>query len=88
MKLVYKNEPTLFALSLAISIVFWLVLIVSTLGTALLWMLFIWLFYLFAQSAFISYLRGTAIRVGPSQFPDLHSRVVQSCRKLGVASPS
>ena len=86
MKLVYKHEPTLFAFSLAISIVFWLVLIVSTLGIALLWMLFFWLFYLFAQSALISYLKGTAVRVGPSQFPDLHSRVVQSCQKLGVAT--
>jgi Zn-dependent protease with chaperone function len=86
MKLVYKHEPRLFAFSLAISLVFWFVLIVSTLGIALLWLLFLGLFYLFAQSALIAYLKGTAVRVGPSQFPDLHGRVVQSCRKLGVAT--
>ena len=84
MNLIYKHEQPLFIISLIISIIFWLVLILGTVGVALLWLFFFWLFYLFAQSGLISYLKGTAVLVGPRQFPDLYNRVVQSCRKLGV----
>ena len=84
MNLVYKHEQPLFVISLLISIIFWLLLILGTVGTALLWLFFLWLFYLFAQSGLISYLKGTAVQVGSKQFPDLYSRVESSCRKLGV----
>lgn len=84
MNLIYKHEQPLFIITLLISIVFWLMLIVGTLGTALLWSLFFWIFFLFAHSALISHLKGTAVLIGPKQFPDLYNRVVQSCRKLGV----
>lgn len=78
---VYPNEGRLRAIALAISLVFWVLLIVGTLGIGLLYLLAAYVFYLFAQSAFISHIRGHAVLVGSTQMPDLHARV-ERCRKL------
>jgi Zn-dependent protease with chaperone function/competence protein ComGC len=85
MELVYKNERTLFIMSAIVATALWLAFIVGTLGVALVYILFALVIYLFAQSAFISYLRGTAVKITPEQFPDLHQRVVQACQRLGMA---
>ena len=82
--LVYRHEPTLFAIALVISLIVWMVIIVGTLGLALIYVLFGFIFYLFIQSAFISYIKGTGVRITPEQFPDLHSRVVACSGKLGL----
>ena len=84
MHLVYKHEGALKTIALVISIIFWLALIVGTFGIALVYVLFIFIGYLFAQSAFISYLKGTAIRVSPSQHPDLHQRLLDCCKAIGL----
>lgn len=84
MELVYHKERPLFVISLALSVIFWALLLVGTLGMALIWVLFFFLFYLFAQSAFISYLKGTAVKITPQQFPDLYQRIAACCGKLGV----
>jgi Zn-dependent protease with chaperone function/competence protein ComGC len=84
MELVYKNEKTMFALLLAISLVIWTGLIVGTLGLALVYLLFFFLFYCFAQSALISYLKGTGVKITAQQFPDLKARISECCRKLDV----
>lgn len=85
MDLVYKNEKPLFLILAIISIPIWIALIVGTMGIALVYILFFFLFYLFAQSAFISHLKGTAVRITPEQFPDLHRRIADACRKLDMA---
>jgi Zn-dependent protease with chaperone function/type II secretory pathway pseudopilin PulG len=82
--LVYRHEAPLFAIALVISLLIWLALLVGTLGIALVWTGFAFLFYLFVQSAFISYLRGTATRVSAEQFPDLHQAIAECSAKLGV----
>lgn len=84
MTLVYKNERMLFAVSLAISALLWLALIGITFGIALVYMLFFFILYLFAHSAFISHLKGTAVRITPEQFPDLYERVSECCERLNV----
>lgn len=84
MELVYNKEKPLFVISLTLSVIFWAALLVGTLGMALIWVLFFFLFYLFAQSAFISYLKGTAVKITPQQFPDLYQRIAACCAKLGV----
>jgi len=81
---VYKNEPTLFAISLVISLLVWLLLVVGTLGIALVYVLFFFIVYLFAQSAFISRIKGTAVLITPQQFPDLHQRIEKCCSKLEI----
>ena len=82
--LVYPNERRLFVISLVISVLLWVALIAGTFGLALIYLLLAFLFYLFVQSAFISYLRGHAARITPDQFPDLYDRIRGACMKLGV----
>jgi Zn-dependent protease with chaperone function/Tfp pilus assembly major pilin PilA len=82
MDTVYKHETPLFVISLVISLLVWLLLILGTLGIALVYVLFFYLFYLFAHSAFISHIRGTAVRITPEQFPDLYQRITKCCEKL------
>jgi uncharacterized membrane protein (DUF106 family) len=55
--LVYRKEKSLFTISVIISIFIWLVVIVGTIGIALIYLLFGYIAYLFIQSAFISRLR-------------------------------
>ncbi|MDB5972159.1 MAG: peptidase [Hydrocarboniphaga sp.] len=60
-------------------------MIVGTVGIALLWLLLFYVAYVFAHSAFISYLRGSAVKLSPEQLPDLYARVQAASRKLGLA---
>src|SRR5258706_4975148 len=82
METIYKNETPLFVISLIISVLVWLLLILGTFGAALIYVLFFFIFYLFAHSAFISHIRGTAVRITPEQFPDLYQRITRCCEKL------
>jgi Zn-dependent protease with chaperone function/type II secretory pathway pseudopilin PulG len=82
--LVYRNEPPLFAIALIISLLAWMLLLVGTLGIALIYAGLAFIFYLFVQSAFISYLRGTATQITAEQFPDLHERIRACSTRLGV----
>jgi Zn-dependent protease with chaperone function len=84
MNLVYKNEQPLFLILLIISLLVWTGLLIGTKGQVLAYVLSFALFFLFAQSAFISYLRGTAVKITSQQFPDLHDRIVDCCHKLGL----
>lgn len=86
-RLIYRNEETLFILGVVISGFVWLGLFLMTVGmlTIILGILFV--FYLFAHSAFISMLQGSATRITATQFPDLHQRVLVCSRQLGVAIP-
>lgn len=69
---------------LFISLIVWFLLIVGTLGVALVYLFIGFIFYLFIQSAFISYIRGTGVRITPQQFPDLDARVAACSVKLGL----
>lgn len=82
MKLVYKYEKPLFFIAAVLSALFWVTLIIGTIGIALVYLLFGYLFFLFAHSAFISYLKGTGVRLSRDQYPDLHERLVRCCEKV------
>jgi Zn-dependent protease with chaperone function len=43
-----------------------------------------YLFFLFTHSALISYLKGSAVKISPSQFPDLYKQLEFCCRKLNI----
>jgi Zn-dependent protease with chaperone function len=81
---VYKNEKTLFGLMLAVSLVVWAALLVGTVGMALVYVLLFFISYCFAQSALVSYIKGTGVQITPQQFPDLHARIETCCQRLGV----
>jgi len=80
----YRHEKTLFGILATLSIIFWILLTVGTIGIVWLYMAFIYLFVLFAHSALISYLKGNAVRIDESQFPDLHHRIAACCKQLGI----
>ena len=82
MKEIYGKERTLFAIALVISIVFWLALIVFTVGIALIYLLLAFIAYLFVQSAFISWLKGNGVRITSSQFPELKEQFDRCCARL------
>ncbi len=84
MDLVYKNEKPLFAIAAILSALFWLLLVLGTIGIVIVYLLFGYVFFLFAHSAFISYLRGTGVRITPQQYPDLHERLVRACERVGL----
>ena len=84
MELVYKHEKTLFTITAILSGLLWLILIGVTFGIALLYILLGYLFFLFAHSAFISYLKGTGVKISQEQYPDLHERLIRGCEKVGL----
>lgn len=82
MKLTYSTENSLFVISLVISLIFWIGLLAITFGAALLWVLLFFIVYLFAQSGFISYLKGNAVRLSEQQYPEIYQMYAQCCEKL------
>lgn len=83
-KLVYPGERTLSALTLAIGIVFWLLLVIGTVGIALIFLLVGFIAYLFAHSAVIAWIRGNGVKLDERQFPDLHAQFVACCDTLQI----
>ncbi len=84
MELRYKNEQALFLIAALISGLFWLSLVVGTAGVALIFLLVMYVFSLFAQSGFISYLKGTGVKISEAQYPDLYHRLIKNCEKIGL----
>ncbi len=83
----YANENTLFTISLVISILVWIVVLIGTFGAALIYLLFFFIIYLFAQSALISHLKGTAVHINEKQLPGLYLHIKQCSRRLGMPVP-
>lgn len=79
---IYGKERTLFVIALVISLVFWIAVIVLTVGIALAYLLLAFVAYLFIQSAFISWLKGNGVRITSSQFPELKEQFDRCCAKL------
>jgi Zn-dependent protease with chaperone function/Tfp pilus assembly major pilin PilA len=86
-ELVCPRERTLGAVTLVLGLMVWVLLIVGTFGLALVYLLFGFLFYLFAQSALIAWLRGNGVLLSSHQLPDLRARFEACCTKLGIAEP-
>jgi Zn-dependent protease with chaperone function/Tfp pilus assembly protein PilE len=84
---VYRHEPSLFGIAVALSGVLWFLLIVGTLGVALLYLLLGFVAYLFVHSGFIAHIKGNGVRVTEAQFPDLHRSLEACCRKIGMTTP-
>jgi Zn-dependent protease with chaperone function len=59
--------------------------VIGTVGMALVYGLLFFISYCFAQSALVSYLKGTAVQITPAQFPDLYQRIEVCCQRLGLA---
>jgi len=84
MDLIYKHEKKLFIISCVIATIFWLVLTLGTLGIIVIYLLFGYLFFLFAHSAFITHLKGNGVRITQEQYPDLYNSLVKNSEKVGL----
>jgi len=83
--LVYKHEPTLFAIHVGLSSLFWLGLVLMSKGVVLVYILGFFISYLFVQSGLISHLKGNGVKLSHEQFPGLYKRYVECCNKLGLS---
>jgi len=83
--LVYPNEKRLLAVATIFSALIWLLIVVGTVGVALFYIGMLYIFFLFAHSHFISYLKGEGVLITAEQYPDLDKMVRESCNKLGMA---
>lgn len=83
-ELVCPRERSLGAITLVLGLIVWVILVLGTVGLALVYVLFGFLFYLFAQSAVISWLRGNGVLLSMQQLPDLRARFDACCDKLGI----
>lgn len=82
----WPTEMPLFIAVVLVGIVTWLLLIVSMFG--LLYAALFGLFFFASHLAFVSHLRGSGVRLGPDQFPELHQRVVELARAMDMEPPA
>lgn len=87
MELIDRKEKSYFTVLAAIATLAWIGLLVGTIGLILVYVLFGFLFYVMAQSALIAYLRGDAVVVSATQYPDLEERIKRCAAKLDMPIP-
>jgi Zn-dependent protease with chaperone function/type II secretory pathway pseudopilin PulG len=83
-ELIYPRERTLGGITLILGVLVWIILIVGSLGTALIGLLVGFIFYLFAQSALIAHIKGNGIELTEKQFPDIYEQFVFCCDRLKI----
>ncbi|MES2017816.1 MAG: M48 family metalloprotease [Pseudomonadota bacterium] len=83
-ELVYPRERTLGAITLALGLLFWLFLILGTVGIALLMLLVGFVLYLFAQSTLIAHIKGNGVELSERQFPELFAQFAACCDRLEI----
>lgn len=81
----WPTEKPLFVAIVLMSIAIWALLAVSIIGALYAAMIAVFLF--FAHVVFITHIRGSGVRLGPEQFPELWDRVVALSRKAGLDAP-
>lgn len=84
---VYPRERRLGAVTLWLGLLAWVLLVVGTLGLALAYVLLGFIGYVFAQSAVIAWIKGTGVKLSPTQLPALHARFEACCGFLGIEKP-
>lgn len=81
----WPSEIPLLCLVAVAAFWLWFALAISILGIA--YALFLGVFFFFSHVAFVTYVRGSAVRLSERQFPELHGRVVELARRAGLATP-
>ncbi len=78
----WPTEIPLRVLVMLASLGIWALLALSIIGAIYAAMIVVFLF--FSHVAFITYVRGSAVRLGPEQFPELWTRVVTLSKQAGL----
>src|SRR3954453_2191203 len=79
----WETEIPLLILVIVVSIVLWILVVGEMIG--IFYAVFFSIFFLLAQVGFIAHLRGSAIKLGPQQMPELYARVVAIASRIGLA---
>lgn len=82
----WPTERPLFALVFVAALLVWILLVVSIFGIVYAAMLGV--FFFVSQMAFVAYIRGSGVRLGPDQFPEIHRRVVDLARAMDMEPPA
>jgi len=77
-----RGERKLFTASAVVSGLVWLVVAVTVVG--LLYGLLAMLFALAAHALLLAHLKGSSVRLGEDQLPQVYSRVKEACARLGL----
>jgi Zn-dependent protease with chaperone function len=77
-----RGERVLYLLVVLVAVLLWALLAVSVVG--LLYALLLGIFFFLAHTVFIAHVRGSGVRLGAGQFPELHERVARMARRLGL----
>ncbi len=83
----WPSEMPLFVTIVILSILLWGLIIVGTLGIGLIYVVLIGAVLFFAHAALIAHVRGSAIKLGADQFPDIYARVVEFASRSGLSAP-
>jgi Zn-dependent protease with chaperone function len=78
----WPTEIPLLALVLACALSVWLVLVISIFG--ILYAVMLGAFFFVAHVTFVAVIRGSAVKLGPDQLPDLYHRVQALGRRAGL----
>jgi Zn-dependent protease with chaperone function len=78
----WPSEMPLFALAAAASALLWLLALVSVVG--ILYGAMFGVFFFVMHVAFVAHVRGSGVRLGPDQFPELHARVQEIAQRMGM----
>src|SRR6185369_3347343 len=79
----WPTEVPLLVLVVLAAIVIWILLALSLVGMG--YAVLIGAFLFLGHVTFVAHLRGSAVRLGPDQFPDLHRRVEELSGRAGLA---
>jgi Zn-dependent protease with chaperone function len=78
----WPNEIPLFALALIASAGLWLLAVITIVG--IVYGVVIGIVFFIMHLAFVAHVRGNGVRVGPSQFPEVHAAVEQLAHRIGM----
>jgi Zn-dependent protease with chaperone function len=78
----WPTERPLFALALVVSIILWFLAVISIVG--IIYAAVLGLIFFMVHLGFIAHVRGSAVRLSPDQFPELHQRVARMAVRLGM----
>jgi Zn-dependent protease with chaperone function len=78
----WPSEVPLFVLTLVVSAALWLLAVITVIG--LVYGLMLGIFFFVLHLAFVAHVRGSGVRVGPGQFPDVHAAVERLAHRIGM----
>ncbi|OGT46903.1 MAG: hypothetical protein A3F17_02340 [Gammaproteobacteria bacterium RIFCSPHIGHO2_12_FULL_41_15] len=81
---VFSAEKKYLFVGMILSVLVWAIALIGTKGLLLLALPLVWLVSLFAHSALVAHLRGNAIRVSETQFPQLYASLLKCADRLSM----